>query len=127
MDHYTLSSILEKPATGAPVRDDRVAVTFLDRSLTYDELAERSTRLAAGLHAAGFRKGDRAAVLMHNRLEWVEILFALARVGGVIVPLNYMLRAPELQFIVEDCGATWLFAEDRFEANPVREGARRDQ
>jgi fatty-acyl-CoA synthase len=113
MDEYTLASIVRKRSTGR-VGPDRPAVSFGDRTLTFAELDERSDRLASGLAAAGFAKGDRAGVLMHNRLEWFEILFALAKLGGVIVPLNYMLKTPELRFILEDCDAGWLFAEDRF-------------
>jgi fatty-acyl-CoA synthase len=113
MDDYTFASIIRKHVTGRSSADSS-AVKFQGKSLTYRELDERSDRLAAGWAAAGFKKGDRAGVLMHNRLEWFEVLFALAKLGGVIVPLNYMLKAPELRFILDDCGAAWLVTEDRF-------------
>lgn len=124
MDHYTLTSILHKRATGRG-RADAGAVTFRDRTLTYAELDERSDRLAAGLAAAGFRHGERAGVLMHNCLEWVEILFALGKLGGVIVPLNYMLRTGEMGYILGDCEASWLFAEDPFADSLAELGAGR--
>ena len=114
MDGFTLTELLRKRVTGR-AGPERPAVTFRERTLTYGELDERSDRLAAGLAAAGFAKGDRVGVLMHNRLEWLELLFALGKLGGVIVPLNYMLRAPELRFILDDCDARWLFAEERFD------------
>jgi fatty-acyl-CoA synthase len=125
METYTLPSILRKRLTGR-VDADRPAVTFQDRSLTYAELDERSERLAAGLAEAGFQKGDRVGVLMHNRLEWLEILFALAKLGGVFVPLNYLLRSGELGYILDDCGATWLLVEERFaeQARDVGTGRR---
>src|SRR4051794_33532390 len=113
MDEYTLSSVLRKRSTGR-AGPDRPAVTFQGRTLSYAELDERSDRLAAGLAAAGLRKGDRVGVLMHNRLEWLELLFALGKLGGVIVPLNYMLKAGELRYILDDCQAAWLVLEDRF-------------
>jgi fatty-acyl-CoA synthase len=124
MESYTLPSILRKRLTGR-VHADRPAVTFQDRSLTYAELDERSERLAAGLAKAGFQKGDRAGVLMHNRLEWLEILFALAKLGGVFVPLNYLLRPGELGFILDDCDAAWLFVEERFAGEAPELGAGR--
>jgi fatty-acyl-CoA synthase len=113
MNDYTFASIIRKHATGRGGADRR-ALTFEGMSLTYRELDERSDRLAAGWNAAGFRKGDRVGVLMYNRLEWFEVLFGLAKLGGVIVPLNYMLKGPELRFILDDCDAAWLVVEDRF-------------
>lgn len=113
MGGYSLASVLRKRLTGR-AGPERPAVTFQSRTLTYAELDGRSDRLAAGLAAAGLEKGDRVGVLMHNRLEWFELLFAIGKLGGVIVPLNYMLKAPELRFILNDCDAAWLVAEDRF-------------
>jgi acyl-CoA synthetase (AMP-forming)/AMP-acid ligase II len=83
---------------------DRVAVTS-DRpgepSWTYAELGERAGRLAAGLHAAGLRRGDRLAVLSETRPEYVELYVAAARLGIALVTLNVRLHPDELAAIVE--------------------------
>jgi fatty-acyl-CoA synthase len=112
MNAYTLRDILTKTATDAGAGPDDVALTFDGRDMTFGELDTRSTRLAAGLAAAGFGKGDRVAVVMHNRLEWVELFFALAKLGGVMVPVNYLLAASEMHYILDDSGSRWVVVED---------------
>lgn len=111
MDSYTVAELLRKPRCAHRTNPDRIAITFGSRHLTYDELDERSDRLASALRAYGFVKGDRAGVLMHNRLEWVETFFALAKLGGVVVPINYLLKPQEMSYIADDAGLGWLIYE----------------
>lgn len=112
MDAYTLRDLLTKAVTDAGAGPGTTALTFDGRDMTYGELDARSTALAAGLAAAGFRKGDRVSVIMYNRLEWVELFFALAKLGGVLVPVNYLLASSEMQYIVEDSDSRWIVVED---------------
>jgi len=112
MGAYTLRDILTKPPTGNDGDGARVALSFAGHSQTYDQLDWRSSQLAAGLLDSGFTKGDRVAVIMYNRSEWVELFFALAKVGGVIVPVNYLLTPKEIQYIIDDCQANWIVVED---------------
>lgn len=112
MDSYTLANILPKPPTASSVNPQRLAVTFRGRSYTYEELEERSNRLASGLLDAGFQHGDRVCVLLYNRVEWIELFFALAKIGGVMVPINYYLKPAEIGYITEDAGARWLVTEE---------------
>ncbi|NMN93862.1 class I adenylate-forming enzyme family protein [Antrihabitans stalactiti] len=71
-----------------------------DRVLTYAETAEWSDRLAAGLVELGIRPGDHVGVLMANYPEFVPIKFAIAKVGGVAVPMNFLYRAAELEYVL---------------------------
>src|SRR5262249_61919562 len=119
MDSYTVAELLRKPRCAHRVNPDRVAVTFGSRHLTYDELDARSDRLASALRAHGFVKGDRVGVLMYNRVEWVETFFALAKLGGVVVPINYLLKPHELSYIADDAGLGWLIYEQEL-AGPIR-------
>jgi fatty-acyl-CoA synthase len=112
MGSFSLAGIVRKRPTAPRVNAAREAVRFGGAALTYDELDDRSSRLASGLVARGLGKGDRVAVLMYNRLEWVELFFALAKAGAVMVPVNYLLRPGEIQYILDDCGAGWLVCED---------------
>jgi long-chain acyl-CoA synthetase len=81
---------------------DRVALRHGERELTYAELDERSNRLAHALTAAGAGPGSRVAYLDRTAPEVVELLFAAAKIGAVIVPLNWRLAPRELAAIVED-------------------------
>ena len=58
-----------------------------------------------------------------NRVEWVEIFFALARLGGVVVPVNYLLKPAELAECLADSQAQWAFVEDDLVGNYVEIGA----
>ncbi|HEY7489076.1 MAG TPA: long-chain fatty acid--CoA ligase [Streptosporangiaceae bacterium] len=88
----------------------RTAIVFGDVRVTYGELDERSEHLAAGLLASGAAApGDRVASLTGNSPEHVELLFACAKAGLILVPLNVRLTAAELSFQLEDAEPTVLF------------------
>ncbi len=85
-----------------------------NRSYTYRELNERCNGTAGFLHALGVRKGDRVALLLLNSPEYMESFFAVAKIGAVVVPLNWRLVADELEFILSDAGATTLIFSEEF-------------
>lgn len=73
------------------------------RELTYAELNERASRLAEFLEQHwGVTAGTRVATLSHNRIEAVELLFACAKLGAVMVPLNWRLARRELDYVLRD-------------------------
>lgn len=111
MGRFTLSEVLRKNRIARSVNAGRVAAKYLGHSLTYDELDARSNQLASALAAYGFARGDRVAIVLYNRLEWLEIFFAVAKLGGVVVPINYLLRPPEVEFLLGDSGSGWVFYE----------------
>ena len=81
--------------------------------LTFAELSERSARVGNALLAAGVRPGERVGLLLMNGPEFVESFFAVARIGAVVVPLNWRLVADELTFILADSGTrTLLYGEE---------------
>ena len=84
------------------------------RTLTYAELDERAARVAGLLRARAIGEGDRVAVLCRNRIEFFELLFACAKIGAVLVPLNWRMPAAELGTLVADADPKILFfgAED---------------
>ena len=109
---FTIDAVLQRnlPAHGAEGR--RVALVFGDQEVTFEQLDARASALASGLLAHGFRHGDKVCMLARNRLEWFELLFALARIGGVLIPVNYLLKPREIAYLVEDSGARWMLGED---------------
>ena len=82
---------------------------------SYGRLAGRAQRLAAGLAGGlGIRPGDRVACLDHNTPDFLATLFACARLGAVMVPLNWRLALPEHDYILENAGASALIAGSAF-------------
>lgn len=78
------------------------------RRQTYTQLDQRCNQVANALVAGGLEKGDRVATLLMNGPEFVETFFGTAKVGGVIVALNWRLVADELSFILTDSGASTM-------------------
>jgi fatty-acyl-CoA synthase len=83
--------------------------------VTYGELDQRAGRAAALLASLEIAPGDRVALLCRNRIEFFELLFACARLGAILVPLNWRMPAAELAPLLDDCGAVCLIhgEEDR--------------
>ncbi len=81
----------------------RTCVMEGSRSLTFAETEARASTLVGAIQAAGLRRGDRVALLAENELEYLEIQVAAMRAGVILVPLNYRLATPELEYILKDC------------------------
>ncbi len=79
----------------------RIAIDFVDRAITYSELGDRSTGLGAELVGRGLSRGDRVAVLADNCPDYAALLFACARAGLVMTPLNWRLATPELAYQID--------------------------
>lgn len=79
--------------------------------MTYAELDQAAGHLAAALVAQGVGAGERVALLVGNRNAFVTLLFAVARIGAIAVPMGLRLQAPEILHILTDCGAGLLVHE----------------
>ncbi|MBY6685648.1 long-chain fatty acid--CoA ligase [Rhodococcus sp. BP-149] len=84
------------------------AIEFRGRTLSYDEVDDRTVRLAHVLRGLGVRRGDRVGILSSNHPAYLELLFSCGVLGAVFVPLNARLTAPEVAFAVEDSGLSVL-------------------
>jgi fatty-acyl-CoA synthase len=89
------------PARRARMSPEKVAFVYQNQALTYADVHERSTRLAAQLRTLGVGRGDRVAYLGPNHPAFAESMFATHVLGGVFVPLNFRLAAPELAYMLE--------------------------
>ena len=85
------------------------AVVDGEKRLSYRELNRRVNRLSHALLGMDLQIGDRVAILSYNRVEFLEVIMAAAKLGLILVPLNWRLTAPELAFILNDSGAETLF------------------
>jgi acyl-CoA synthetase (AMP-forming)/AMP-acid ligase II len=83
------------------------------RRFDYRQLNDRTNQVAQAL-AGRMKKGDRVALLMMNSHEFITAFFAVAKLGGVVVPLNWRLVPDELEFILKDSGTTVLFYGEEF-------------
>ena len=92
---------------------DREALVGVEQGLRYTwvELAAAVQEVACGLIAAGIGPGDRVAVWAPNRVEWVLVQYAAARVGAVLVTVNPAFRSPELAFVLRQSGTRMLCAD----------------
>jgi fatty-acyl-CoA synthase len=89
----------------------RTAVIDGDTSLTFAEFDATVDRVAAALSDAGLTKGDRLALLSHNCWQYPVLVFATARIGVILVPVNFMLGPEEVAYILDHSGAVALVAE----------------
>ncbi len=85
------------------IAPNKEAVVDRDRRISYQQLNTRVNRLAGALDDLGLKNGDRLGVLSYNCLEVVEIIFAAAKLGLIVVPMNWRLTASELGFMLTDC------------------------
>ncbi len=91
-----------------------------DKRFTYTELNLRANQCCAALQKLGLKKGERVGVLCQNRHEFTTSFFGPAKVGIVVVPLNWRLTPAELSFIIQDAGIKCLIFDTEFAA-PVEE------
>jgi fatty-acyl-CoA synthase len=104
----TLPDILRHHASMQP---GAIALRFEGRDTSYQALAAQADALARHLHASGLQAGERVAYLGFNHPGQIALLFALAQLGAILVPLNYRLAAAEWDGVVTDCTPRWVFSD----------------
>lgn len=87
----------------------RAALVTADRTLTFDELDQFSGRVAAGLAGLGVRPRERVSLYPPNCWEWVVAYHGALRAGAVVNPVNALLTAEELAFVLRNCQASAVF------------------
>jgi fatty-acyl-CoA synthase len=95
-------NIAQGLAHARKVAGNREAIVCGSTRYTWEEFDLRTDALARGLAGQGVQRGDRVAVLMLNCHRYLELYYACARMGAVIVPLNIRLARPEIVFILND-------------------------
>ncbi|MET7335386.1 long-chain fatty acid--CoA ligase [Nonomuraea sp. NPDC005650] len=108
---YSLASVLDQHAARRP---DKTVLTQGDRRLTGAELRNRVGALARGLLDLGVGRGDVVGILLHNHLEFLELVFAVNRIGAVFLPLNFRLAPAEWEYILRDAEAAAVVTESEF-------------
>ncbi|MFD4621097.1 AMP-binding protein [Streptomyces sp. NPDC058475] len=106
----------------ARIHPDRAALRLGDAAVSYRALDQGSARLAGVLHDRGVKPGDRVAVMLPNVPEFALAYFGVLRAGGIVVPMNPLLKSREVAYYLGDSGARLLFAWHTF-ADEARTGA----
>ena len=112
----TASALLDEMAARHPERE---AVVDGRRRWSYGELREQAQTVAAGLWAVGVRPGDRVAILMGNRAEWLSGYFAILGLGATAVALNTWLTPSEQAYQLNHASVSTLILADRFRERDV--------
>ncbi|GIP63249.1 acyl-CoA synthetase [Virgibacillus pantothenticus] len=107
----TLGDTLSRTADRMP---DKNAITYKSITLTYKDLNHLVNQTAHAFLAHGMKKGDMITVMSKNSLDFVIVNFALARIGAVMVPINYLLSLEDIAYIVEHAEVTGLIASEEY-------------
>jgi fatty-acyl-CoA synthase len=116
--------LVDITAKRAELAPDRIAFehALSGQTRTYRELDERAARCAAAFAAVGVGAEDRVAILCRNRVEFFEVMFACAKLGAILTPLNWRMPAAELAPLMADCQPKLLVfgREDAATASALR-------
>lgn len=91
---------------------DREALVFEDRRYTYEALAATVDECAKGMMAMGVRRGDHVSVWLNNCDHWIFLMFALAKIGAVMVPVNTRFRTHDLEYVLRQSDSNYLVTHD---------------
>jgi fatty-acyl-CoA synthase len=96
------------------IQPEKKALIFEETSFSYRQFSERVHRISNALLNMNIKKGDRVALLLYNCNQYLEAYFATSTIGAIAVPLNYRLALPELEYLLNDSGASTLIFHKEF-------------
>jgi long-chain acyl-CoA synthetase len=105
-----VTNLAENLTTTAKEHGDRPAVRLDDVVLSYDDLLDGARRISALLKSKGVGPGDRVGLVLPNVPPFPVLFYGALAVGAVVVPMNPLLKAREVQYYLEDSGASLVFA-----------------
>ena len=91
----------------------RTALVFENQRTTFAQLAANVDRTAKALLSLGVRAGDKCLVWLMNSPEWIHLMFAIAKIGAVQVPINTRLRAGDFAYLLGQSNAAFVFTHDQ--------------
>ena len=107
---YKFNNFYELIAFHGKKRKNKVALLVDETKITYGEIKERADKLAAFLVDKGVKEGDKVALFLRNSPEFIYSIFAVSKVGAILVPVNTFLKDEELSYILKDSGSSVLIA-----------------
>ena len=110
--NYNIFSFVKR---NAKVYGDRIALILRNERITHGQFLKKVNQLSCGLMGAGAEKGDRIAILSQNNLEYVYICGAAAKIGAIILPINWRLDSEEIEYIIADGTPKIIFVSSEFQ------------
>ena len=113
-----MSNIINRDTIGDMARraatkyGDKTAIIFRDAKISFYDLEREARRFANLMTSYGIKKGDRVAVYAYNSPYYPISLMGLAKIGAIQVPINYMLKAEEIAYIINHSGSSTFIVED---------------
>lgn len=104
---YTIYDFIFRNAQLYPDRD---SIIFKEARLSHRQYKEKCDRLAAGLIQSGIKKGDRLSVVAQNCLELMVLYGAAAKIGAILLPVNWRFQQDEVKYVFNDCTPKFVFA-----------------
>src|SRR5258708_5608566 len=98
---------------------DHTAIIFDNFKMTYGELQAASNRFASALTTNGIKQGQKVAIMLPNIPQFLICYFGILKAGAVVVPLNVLLKAPEVAYHLQDSDSVMLIAWEGFAADAV--------
>src|ERR1700722_10522454 len=114
---FNLATILNETALATP---DATVHTFMGSVTTYRELDDQSGRFAAGLLESGLRPGQVVALQLPNLPQFLVAYFGALKAGMIVLPLNPLLKAPEIEYHLTDSAASILIGFDSIHAEAAK-------
>jgi len=108
--NYAYSNFYEFLVAQARKRGSKVAFFVDEEKITYGELLQRVDRLAAFFSHRAITEGDKVALFLRNSAEFIYAVFAISKIGAIVVPVNTFLKEEELSYILKDSESTVLVA-----------------
>ncbi|GAA0493294.1 acyl-CoA synthetase [Salinibacillus aidingensis] len=107
----TLGDLLARTRERMP---DKFALAYRDQRLNYEEMDDLVNQTARAFLEDGMKKGDMITVMSRNSLDFVIANFALARIGAVMIPINYMLTTDDVAYILDHAGVSGFIASEEY-------------
>ena len=123
MTTFNLSSMLHESALAAP---DKTALILDDFRMSYRELDEAASLVAAGLRARGIGRGDRVGIMLPNVPQFPVVYYGVLRAGCIVIPMNVLLKGPEVAYYLGDSAASAFFFWSDFAADAMQGAADHD-
>lgn len=110
----SIRNLGELLANSAKKHPNRIAIVFGSKKITYKNLNDITNKITFGLSKLGIKKGQKVAIMLDNCPEFAISYYALAKLGAVIVPINYMFKIEEAKYILDDSGCVGIITSRSF-------------